>query len=121
MSLFIGMALIGISVLSLRWLKHWYARHERTGSFADAVVVNFVLPSIAATLMSGAIAIVIVLLDGITLVDAAAAALLAGLIVVAWRRMGREKHPDNVVPLTPKPGVTSAPHPKPLKAPRRAA
>lgn len=121
MSLFIGIAFVGLSVLLLRWLKHWYARAERTGSFADAVVVNFVLPSISAALMSGAISIVMVLFGGITLVDAAAAVGVAGLIVVAWRRLGREKHPDNVVPLTPKPGVTSAPHPKPLKAPRRAA
>lgn len=121
MSLLVGIAFTGISVLSLRWLKHWYTRHDRTGGLADGLVVNLVLPTLAATLMSGAIAIVLALVDRVTLVDVAAAVFMVGLIVVAWRRMGREKRVDNVVPLTPRPGAVSAPHPTPVKAPRHAA
>jgi len=125
MSLLVGIAFIGISVLSLRWLKHWYARHDRTGGLANGLVVNFVLPTLAATLMSGVIVILLAFLDGITLVDVAATAFMSGLIVVAWRGMGREKRLDNVVPLTPGLGAIPASHPTPdptpVKAPRHAA
>ena len=117
MSLFLGIAFIGTSVLLLRWLKHWYAGAERTGSLADGLVVNFLLPTLAAILMSGAISIVMVFLSGITLLDGAAAAALSGLVVVAWRRMGRVVPRDNVVPLTPRPGVA----PTPSSRARRAA
>ena len=121
MSLLIGIAFIGISVLSLRWLKQWYAIDERSGGLADGLVVNFVLPSLAATLVSGAIMIVLALLGGVTLIDAAAAAFMSGLIALAWRRMSREKRPDNVVPLTPKPEGTPGPQPTPVEAERRVA
>ena len=121
MSLSLGIAFIGISVLSLRWLKHWYARREPAGGLADSLVVNFLLPTLAATLMSGAISIVLVFLNGITLIDTASAAFMFGLVIVAWRWLSRETPRDNVIPLTPKPGVNSAPTPTTIKVPRRAA
>lgn len=121
MSLLLGVAFIGFSLLVLRWLKHWYATRDEAEGLVDNLLVNFVLPGLSGSLVIGAITIVSALYAGVVLTDAAAAAVLSAVVVVAWRWMGRKKPADNVVFLAPASGNSSPPPPARGEVPRRAA
>lgn len=110
MSLLAGVVFLSTALLALRALMFWYARRGPVGGFADAMVVNFVLPLISAAFVTGAGMSVASIWVGASLADAGMAAVAATACVLAWRRLGRLRGGGNVVAFVPQPGVTKAGH-----------
>ncbi|MCG6965686.1 MAG: hypothetical protein LJE59_04195 [Chromatiaceae bacterium] len=108
MSLFAGIFFLGVSLLLMRVLQIWNDKYGPIGRFATEIMVNLLIPMISAALVTGAGIAIASVWAGISLRDAGAAALLATVFVLAWRRLGSIPGRSTVVPFTPKPGAAQA-------------
>lgn len=106
MSLFTGISFLASSLLLFRALTIWNRNYGPIGRFANGIMVNFLVPLIAAGFVTGTGICIVSVWSGTSLSDLGEAILTGMAFIVIWRGLGALPDRNSVVPFTPKPGAT---------------
>ena len=121
MSLFAGICFLTLSLLLFRALKIWNQKYGPIGRFANGVMENFLVPLIAAGLVTGSGVSVASIVAGTSWQDTGAAVLAGVVFVLIWRALGTLPGRNAVLPFTSEPGAEHSWQAAEARSPQKAA